>query len=327
MGLRVGVIGAGVMGSDHARIIRSEVAGAELVAVADADLSRAEAAAQGARVMDDAAALIASPDVDAVIVASPDGTHHALTMAAIAAGKPVLCEKPLATSGQECLEIVAAERAAGRALVHVGFMRRFDPAYRELKAAMAGPLGAPQLLLCQHRHQTAPDWFTAEMVVTNSFVHEIDICRWLLEANYIAASVTRIGARGAPATGDHLLIVLETDTGAVASTEVAMKAHYGYHVHAEAVCERGTCEMAEPALTLTRVEGAARSAYPVNWIPRFADAYRIQSQAWVNAIAAGGVDPRAATAWDGFAATAIAEQVVEALRSGTRQTLTLTERP
>lgn len=296
MGIGVAVIGAGVMGADHARIIATEVAGAELVAVCDADPARAEAAAHGARTSEDPFAVIADPAVDAVIVASPDATHHGLAIAAIEAGKPVLCEKPLATTGAECMEIVEAEKRAGRALVHVGFMRRFDPAYRELRAAMSGPLGEPQLLLCQHRNQTAPDWFTGDMVVTNSFVHEIDVCRWLLGADYAAASVTPIGSRGAAATGDHLLITLEAETGAVVSTEVAMKAEYGYHVHAEVVCRRGTAAMAEPALTRTRVDGAARAAYPVNWIPRFADAYRIQAQAWIDAIGAGGVDTDAATA-------------------------------
>lgn len=325
MTINVAVAGVGVMGAYHAQVLAREVAGARLVAVADADGARAEAVAAacgGARAGTDAMALVGADDVDALLVASPDATHHGLVMAAIAASKPVLCEKPLAVTGAECREIVEAEAASGRALVHVGFMRRFDPAYRELKADMSGPLGAPQLLLCQHRNVAAPDWFTPEMVVTNSFVHEIDICRWLLGVPYTAATVTPIGG-----AGDHLLIVMETASGAVASTEVAMNARYGYHVHAEAVCAEGTVAMAEPALTVRRHEGAARSAYPVNWVPRFADAYRIQSQAWVDAIAAGGVAAEAATAWDGYLATLIAEQVVDALKTRRRTEITLPPRP
>lgn len=324
MSIRVAVAGVGVMGAHHAKIIAGAVSGAELVAVADQDRARAEAAAGAtARAHTDAMALVAAEDVDALIVASPDATHHPLVMAAIAAGKPVLCEKPLAVTGDECRDIVAAERASGRQLVHVGFMRRFDPAYRALREAMSGPLGAPQLLLCQHRNESAPEWFTSDMVVTNSFVHEIDVCRWLLGgASYVAATVTPVGTGG-----DHLLIVLEADTGAVVSTEVAMNARYGYHVHAEAVCADGTVAMAEPALTVTRHDGACRTAYPANWIPRFDDAYRIQSQAWVDAIGAGGIDGEAASAWDGLLATLIAEQVVDALKSGRRTEIALPARP
>ena len=177
----IGVIGAGVMGAEHARILACEVSGAHLVAVADADLARAEMAARGARAMTDAEALIADPAVEAVLIASPDATHHRLVLAAIAAGKPVLCEKPLATSTAECLEIVAAEARSGRQLVQTGFMRRFDPAYRDMKAAIdENTLGAVRILHCQHRNAAAPSWFTGAMAVTNSLVHEIDVCRWLL---------------------------------------------------------------------------------------------------------------------------------------------------
>ena len=93
------------------------------------------------------------------------------------------------------------------------------------------------LLHNTHRNAAAPDWFTGEMAVTNSFVHEIDISRWLLDAE---PTLARISA--APG-GDPLMITLETDRGAVVSTEVYMNARYGYHVHAQLVGREGTVEM------------------------------------------------------------------------------------
>ncbi|MSU88821.1 gfo/Idh/MocA family oxidoreductase [Rhodobacteraceae bacterium 2CG4] len=328
MSLGVGVIGAGIMGADHARIIREETADAHLVGVADADLARAERAAAGARAVTDGMALIGAGDVDAVIVASPDPTHAPLTLAAIAAGKPVLCEKPLAVTPEDCLRIAEAEAKAGRKLVHTGFMRRFDPAYGELKAAIdGGGLGPVRLLHCLHRNQYVPGWFQPQMAITNSFVHEIDVCRWLLGAEFVAATVIPSTSDAYDPLGDPLLIVLETDAGALVSTEVSMNAEYGYHVHAEAVCARGTVAMAEPARTLTRTDGARRSGYPVNWIPRFADAYRIQARAWVAAIGQGSVDAQAADVWDGAVATILAEQIVEALRTRRRVALELPPRP
>ncbi len=109
----------------------------------------------------DARALIASDQVQAVIIASPDATHAEYALACIAAGKPVLCEKPIAATAAEGLAIVQAEAALGRRLVTVGFMRRFDPAYTEMQATLAaGRIGAPVLLHNIHRNLSAPDWFT-----------------------------------------------------------------------------------------------------------------------------------------------------------------------
>lgn len=328
MSLGVGVIGAGIMGADHARIIRSETPGAHLVGVADADPSRAARAAGSARAATDGMDLIHAPDVDAVIIASPDPTHAPLALAAIEAGKPVLCEKPLAVAPEDCLRIVEAEAQTGRKLVHTGFMRRFDPTYREMKAAIdAGTLGPVRLVHCLHRNQQVPDWFEPHMAITNSFVHEIDVCRWLLGTEFVAATVVPSTSSAYDPLGDPLLILLEAETGAVVSTEVSMNADYGYHVHAEAVCAKGTIAMSEPARTLTRVDAAQRSAYPQNWIPRFADAYRVQARAWVAAIGRGTVDDSAADAWDGAAATILAEQIVVALRTRQRVELSLPRRP
>ena len=92
MSVRVGIIGVGVMGSDHARIFATQVPGATIQAIFDADPARAKSIADetgAARVFSDAVALIRDAAVDAVLVAAPDQTHKDLTLAAIAAGKPV----------------------------------------------------------------------------------------------------------------------------------------------------------------------------------------------------------------------------------------------
>jgi myo-inositol 2-dehydrogenase/D-chiro-inositol 1-dehydrogenase len=321
----IGVIGAGVIGAEHARILACEASGAHLVAVADADLARAEMAARGAKAMTDAEALIANPAVEAVLIASPDATHHRIVLAAIAAGKPVLCEKPLATSTAECLEIVEAEARCGRQLVQTGFMRRFDPAYREMKAAIDDKsLGAVRILHCQHRNAAAPSWFTGAMAVTNSLVHEIDVCRWLLSTEYSAVTVIPCPSEE---SGDPAMFIFETAAGSLVSVEVFMNAAYGYHVHAEAVCAGGTIGMAHPALTHTRRNGAQEGPFPANWVPRFRDAYRIQNQAWIDGIRSGTPAADGSTAWDGLVATCLADQIVTAMTTRERTRLTLPERP
>lgn len=320
MSLAVGVIGTGVMGAEHARLLREMTSGAHLAAVCDADEGRARSAAQGGAVFTDADALINSDQVEAVVIASPDATHAGYALACIAAGKPVLCEKPIAATAAEGLEIVQAEAARGRRLVTVGFMRRFDPAYVEMQAARAsGQIGAAVLLHNIHRNAAAPDWFSGAMAVTNSLVHEIDISRWLLGTEMVTAQVT-----SAPG-GDPMMVTMQTDKGEIVSTEVYMNANYGYHVHAQLVGRRGSIEMAAPTRVLTNLAAAQSFAFPPNWVPRFAEAYRLQMQAWVDATRSGRLV--GASAWDGYITTAIAEQIVGALASADRITLTHPPRP
>lgn len=320
MSLAVGVIGTGVMGAEHARLLREGTSGAHLAAVCDADEGRATAAAKGAATFTDARALIASDKVQAVVIASPDATHAGYALACIAAGKPVLCEKPIAATAAEGLRIVEAEAALGRRLLSVGFMRRFDPAYAEMHAArVSGRIGAAVLLHNIHRNVSAPDWFTGAMAVTNSFVHEIDISRWILGSEMVTAQVT-----AAPG-GDPMMITMQTDKGEIVSTEVHMNAAYGYHVHAQLVGRAGTIEMAAPTRVLVSLAAAQSFAFPPNWVPRFTEAYRLQMQAWADACANG--QTVGASAWDGFVTTAIAEQIVQGMASGARIALTFPPRP
>ena len=320
MTLSVGVIGLGVMGAEHLRILREETAGVRVTAICDADPDRTVQLAEDAVVFADPMALIASDKVDALVIASPDATHSGLALACLATGKHALCEKPLATSAAEALRIVDAEVAVGRRLLQIGYMRRFDRAYVEMKrVADEGGIGSPVLLHNVHRNAAAPDWFTGPMAVTNSFVHEIDISRWLLGSDLVSAVVHSVPG------GDPLLITMETDKGEIVSTEVFMNAHYGYHVHAQLVGRTGTVQMAQLSATVTNSGLHHGHAWPENWVPRFRDAYRVQMTAWVRSVATGS--PTGASAWDGYVATAVAEQVVTALQTGTKAKLFLGARP
>ena len=131
MTVRIAVIGAGLMGADHARIVAEDLPGATLQVVCDMDEARARRVADDLGAKDVASnpeAVISRSDVDAVIIASPDFTHAPLALACIKASKRVLCEKPLSQSVAECLTVLAAEQAAGARYVQLGFMRRYDQA-------------------------------------------------------------------------------------------------------------------------------------------------------------------------------------------------------
>jgi len=169
--LRIAVIGAGIMGSDHARIIAGDLPGATLQVVCDASETRARAVAAefGGDVATDPLAAIGRADVDAVLIASPDDTHADLTIAAVRAGKPVLCDKPLAPNSADCLKVIEAEMQAGKRLIQIGFMRRFDPSYQDMKVALAaGRIGRALMFHCFHRNVSAPASFTGQMAISNS---------------------------------------------------------------------------------------------------------------------------------------------------------------
>ncbi|HXZ16316.1 MAG TPA: Gfo/Idh/MocA family oxidoreductase [Roseiarcus sp.] len=319
MSAGVGVIGTGVMGSEHARLLR-ETPGAHLAGVFDADEARARAVAAGAFVFSEPRSLIESDRIEAVIIASPDATHAELTLACLAAGKPVLCEKPLASSAADALRVVEAEVALNRRLIQVGYMRRFDPGYRAMKRTKdEGGVGAIVLLHNVHRNARAPEWFTGAMAVTNSFVHEIDISRWLTGSEMVSAHVL------AGSGGDPLMIAMRTDRDEIVSTEVFMNAAYGYHVHAELVGRSGTVALAPPSPILRNRDGIGGIAYPENWVPRFADAYRRELSEWIGAVKSG--HPIGASAWDGYVASAIAEEVAAALAESRVATLKYPQRP
>jgi myo-inositol 2-dehydrogenase / D-chiro-inositol 1-dehydrogenase len=329
MSVGIGIIGAGVMGADHARLIAGQVAGAHLVAVSDADEGRAQAIAKrhsARRHYADGNTLIADSEVDAVVVASPDATHIEYTLTCLKAGKPLLCEKPLAPTAAEALRAIEAEVKGGKRLIQVGYMRRFDPAYAEMRDTLtSGALGRAVMFHCAHRNVSAPDWFTPENSITNSGVHEIDIVRWLVDDEIFAVRAIKPKGRGHEKPGDPVLMILETAGGILADVEIFINARYGYEVRGELVCEEGTVDLARPVLGEIR-RGLNRStALPPDWRGRFEDAYRIELQGWVNALRGG--PPVGASAWDGYAATAIAEAGVESLRSGGRVEVKLAPKP
>lgn len=318
------------MGADHARILAEDVPNVTLQVVCDASAERAAAVADrcgGADTATDPEATIARGDVDAVLIASPDDTHVALTLAAIAAGKPVLCEKPLAPASAEGLRVIEAESAAGRRLVHVGFMRRFDPPYVAMRAAATdGTLGRPVMMHNYHRNVSTPGaWFTGNMAITNSAVHEFDAARFVLGTEYRAISVfePKTDGGGLP----PLLIVLDTEAGQIVDIEVNIDAAYGYDVRGELVLEKGSVFLNSAAATRTFADLRAAEPFAADWRPRFAEAYRLQSKAWVKAIETGVPSDTGASAWDGLCATLIGEAGVRARTSGERVPVSLPPRP
>lgn len=330
MVLSVGVIGTGNIGSYHIGRLSTQISGARVAAVYDLATDRAtEIAGQvGAKVHTEPTDVIDDGDVDAVVVTSPAETHTAFVLACIAADKPVLTEKPLATTAEDGQRVLEAEVAHGRRLVQVGFMRRYDAGYRRVKAAIDdGAIGTPLVVHCVHRNPVAPHYFTSEMIPLDSVVHEVDVTRWLLDAEFVAATV--LTPRCSPLVGEDLqdpqIVVLETTEGAMVEVECFVNCRYGYDVRCEVVGSEGTVELETPVSTSLTREGVRGRGVPEDWKERFDDAFHAEISEWVTGLHDGAIT--GPSAWDGYAATVVTSSCVDSLHSGGRTPIELVDTP
>ncbi len=326
--LGVGVVGAGGMGSRHARNVTA-IKGASLVAVMDTDHVRAGrlAAELDAKPFFDAMALIEHPDVQAVVVASPDSTHADLVMACLEAGKPVLCEKPLAATVEQAAAIVDREAATGRRMVQVGFMREYDPAHRAVREAVEGGLiGRPFLFKGLHANVSPPTpRFLAEVLVASA-IHDFHSARFMT-AEEIEWVVTHHlpFPFASPDTCRLAMITLGLSGGVLGTIEMNADAAHGYEVAVEVVGDGGRASTGgtlEPVLSRSGTKGQLVTD---DWLARFDTAYALEMQAFVGTAPSGTVG--GPSAWDGYATLAAAQAAVASGLSGLRESVDLPLRP
>lgn len=332
MTLRLGVIGTGAIGQEHIRRCSKVLQGAKVVAVSDINLDGAKGIVSRlgleAEVYANGHDVIASSDVDALIVTSWDPTHEEFTLAAVAAGKPVFCEKPLALSAEGCRRIVDAEIAYGKRLVQVGFMRPYDAGYRALKQVITnGDIGEPLMLHCAHRNPTVPESYTTDMAITNTLIHELDVLRWLTEDDYKSVQVVfpRATKNSHAKLRDPQIVLFETQKGTRIDVEIFVNCAYGYDIQCEVVGETGIARLPEPASVQMRKEAKLSTTILTDWKDRFIDAYDVELQAFINDATAGKL--QGPSAWDGYAASVAADACLRAQESGAIEAVELPPRP
>jgi predicted dehydrogenase len=179
--LRVGVIGVGVMGSNHARVF-AELPGVSLVGVADPDRKQADLVGRllGCASVPDVDALLAL-GVDAVSIAAPTHLHRDIALACTARRVHVLVEKPIASSVEEGRAIIAAARRAGVVLM-VGHVERFNPAVEAIKEAIRNE---EILSIAITRVGPFPPRMSNVGVVIDLAVHDIDLIRWFTDSDIV----------------------------------------------------------------------------------------------------------------------------------------------
>jgi myo-inositol 2-dehydrogenase / D-chiro-inositol 1-dehydrogenase len=323
-----GLAGTGRMGRVHAGNLAGRCAVAELACVYDADGERAAAVAAeyGVPAATTFAELVERSE--AVAIATPTGSHAALTVTAAQAGRPVFCEKPLSLDRQTTVATIEAVEAAGVPL-QVGFHRRFDPDWAAAAARIAaGELGEVTLFRTSLRDMTPPDpnfLSGSGGFFVDVTVHDLDVARWLVGE---VVAVTAHGTASDPAFAalgdiDTAVCVLRFANGALGVIDNSRAARYGYECSTEVMGTLATVRVEAPRSVEWRTPGQA--AYPLarDFEERYPAAYAAELDAFARCVL-DGTPPRV-TGRDALAAFDLAVAATESWRSGT--TVTLKENP
>lgn len=323
--LRVAIIGAGRIGRVHALAIASHPR-AELVMVSDPFGTAAEdlASRYGARAVRDADEVFADAEVDAVIIGSPTPLHAPQVLAAARAGKAVLCEKPVASSVLEARELETQLATFAHPPVMVGFQRRYDPSIKRARdLAQAGEIGRVEQMTIQSRDPAAPPASyiaSSGGIFKDCTIHDFDQARFFLGA---IAEVTAFGQNNIDElseTGDFdgAIVVLRSADGAVASITNNRHCAAGYDQRMEVHGADGSLfvdNLRPTAVTVNKKQfSAAQDPYLDYFLERYAEAYRDELTAFIDAVNAGtAVSPTLA---DGIEALVLAEAAEESARTG-----------
>lgn len=326
--LQVGVIGTGMIGALHARNLTRATQRATVAAVMDIDEARAQAVAAdcGAKAFTDAAALIADPAVDAVLIASPDAFHAEQAIACIEADKPVLCEKPMATTVAEAERVLRAELAAGRRLAQVGFMRVYDRTHADLYGILArGDIGKALSFRGKHINPWRES-STIEQAIVNSLIHDIHSARWLMGSEISRVFVQWLQSEpDQPRSARFAIVHLTFADGVIGTLEWNGDSGYGYEIVAEITGETGTAQTISHTSPVLRQGRAVSQSVTPDWPQRFAQAYIDEVQIWVDAIRTG--EPAGPSAWDGYMSLLVSDACIRSVESGLPERAIGIERP
>ena len=285
--LGVGVLGVGEMGRRHAENIRRLVPEARLVAVADVAADRARQAAaelEIERSFPSLEAMLAHKEIDAVLIATPDKFHAKAIEQAAAAGKNILCEKPIAVTLEDAHSALQAVAKSGVRL-QIGFMRHYDPAYvAAMSRVEAGEIGEPVIFKSVGRDKDVPPLAAYQsningMLFYNNTIHDFDLARWLMRDEVTEVhAYTTVAIR--PEVAEYNDVVASTvnlkyQRGAIGNVESYVQAIYGYDVRTEIVGSKGSIFVGSlektPAAFLSSAGGTHILAD--HFLSRFADAY------------------------------------------------------
>ena len=323
--VRVGLLGAGRIGKIHGGNVAAHPQ-ARLVAVADAMAPAAEAlaATTGAEVAG-IDAILASPQIDAIVICTPTDMHADQIEAAARAGKAVFCEKPVDLSSERIRACLATVKAAGTPLM-IGFNRRFDPNFAALKRRLdAGEAGATEIVTVISRDPGPPpvDYVRRSGgLFRDMMIHDLDMARFLLgeepvEVHAVGSSLVD-PAIGAAGDVDTAAVMLKTASGKIAQISNSRRATYGYDQRIEVHGSKGLLRAGnvhETTVEIATAVGFRTDPVQNFFLERYAAAYRAELDAFIAAVTGGGAPSPSGE--DGLKAQVLADAATESARKGT----------
>lgn len=322
--MRVGLLGAGRIGNVHAQAISSHPE-SELVAVSDAFEKNAQALAKSygceVRTSDE---IITDSSIDAVLIATSTDTHSDLIEAAAAAGKAVLCEKPVDLSlerASACLGNVGDKASH----IMIGFNRRFDPGFGALKSAVdAGEIGKPELLSITSFDPAPPPVEYIKVsggLFRDMMIHDFDMANFIM--GEAPVSVSAVGtsvvdpAIGAAGDVDTAAVTLTYADGRIAVIKNSRRAVYGYDQRVEVLGSEGLLQaqnVLEHTLVKSTTDGVTSAKPTYFFLERYMPAYKAEWAAFVEAVK--GKSDMPVDLHDGVAALAMAEAATQSAKTG-----------
>ncbi len=324
--LKIGIIGVGRLGYEHACNIASRVPGSELVAICDGNLARAQEVADelGVKaVYTDPAEMCKNPDVEAVVIVTNTASHVEMIKIAMEAGKHVFCEKPLSDTVESCLEAEKIIEAHPNQIFMLGFMRRFDYSYQVAKKKIEnGDIGKVVLVRCYSQDPRAIIEGTLDYAPRSGgqfidmSIHDIDLIRWLTGSEpkklWAIGGCFEFPQYAEWEDGDNVSCMMQCENDAMAFFFAGRTAAHGSAVETEIVGTHGTIRIAAvPSDSLIEVmteNGVCRECYQ-DFVTRWHGAYINIMEEFCDSVA--NKRPATPNVYDGTKSTRIAYRCKE----------------
>ena len=302
--IRVGLIGAGRIGRLHIEHLAQRIPEVELVTICSLNRSNVKSLAEQyniRKVTTDYNALLADPQIDAVLITASTNTHVEMSQAAAKAGKHIFCEKPIAFDLEQIDKTLAIVKEAG-VKFQVGFNRRFDVSFARVREAVAsGEIGEPHILRITSRDPAPPPVEYVKVsggIFLDMTIHDFDMARYLIGDEVIEVYATG-GVRVDPKIGeagdiDTTVITLRFQNGVIGTIDNSREAVYGYDQRVEVFGSKGMVTAANPptdTVTISGSEGTRAALPPYFFVERYKPAFLAELQAFFACIREGTPPP------------------------------------
>ena len=295
--IRVGLIGAGRIGTLHIEHLAQNIPEVELTTICSLNLSNVKSLAEQynvPKVTTDYNTLLADPQIDAVLITASTNTHVEMSQAAAKAGKHIFCEKPISLDLEQIDETLAIVKEAG-VKFQIGFNRRFDASFKRVREAVAsGEIGEPHIMRITSRDPAPPPIEYVKVsggIFLDMTIHDFDMARYLVGDEVVEIYATG-GVRVDPQIGeagdiDTTVITLRFQNGVIGTIDNSREAVYGYDQRVEVFGSKGMVTAANPptdTVTLSGSEGTRAASPPYFFVERYKPAFLSELQAFFTCI-------------------------------------------